>query len=83
MGQVVSFIVPSGVLAGRKFEEPIEQDTLCTAELVWTLGRREKSLACGGNEATIPWMYSLYPNCYTSYTILAHGASYCETENVV
>jgi len=54
--QVVSFIVPSAPLPGRKFEVPIEQDTLCTAELVWTLGRREKSLAHGGNETTVPWV---------------------------
>jgi len=26
---------------------------------------------------------SLYPNRYTSYTILAYGASYCENEKVI
>jgi hypothetical protein len=26
---------------------------------------------------------SLYPNCYTSYTILVCEASYCETEKVI
>lgn len=56
MGQVVSFIVPPAVLAGRKFEVPINQDSLCTSELVWTLRRREESLAHGGNEATVPWI---------------------------
>jgi hypothetical protein len=26
---------------------------------------------------------NLYPNCYTSYTILTYGASFCETEKVI
>jgi len=44
VGQVVSFIVTSAVLPGRKFEVPIEQDTSCTAELVWnTLEKRKIS----------------------------------------
>jgi hypothetical protein len=38
---------------------------------MWTLCRREKSLACVGIRATSPWFPSPCPSYYTKYTIQA------------
>jgi hypothetical protein len=39
---------------GKRVRVPVEQAAVCVPELVRTPGRRGKSLAVGGIEATIP-----------------------------
>jgi len=47
------------------------------------LGEEENLLDMVEMKPQFLGLSSLYPNCYTSYTTIAYGASYYETEKVI